>query len=70
MQLALIIGERSPGIDKKDLPHIFDPFFTKKDGGTGLGLSITHEIIKNHKGRIIVESSLGNGATFIIKLPN
>jgi signal transduction histidine kinase len=68
---CLIIGisDTGYGIDPKDLPHIFDPFFTKKDHGTGLGLSITHEIIKNHNGRILAESELGKGTSFRIELP-
>jgi signal transduction histidine kinase len=63
------IQDTGYGIDPKDIPHIFDPFFTKKDHGTGLGLSVTHEIIKNHNGRIFVESKKGLGTTFIIELP-
>ena len=68
---SLIIGisDTGCGINLKDLPHIFDPFFSKKDHGTGLGLSITHEIIKNHNGRILAESELDKGTTFRIELP-
>ncbi len=65
----LRIQDTGQGIDKTDIPHIFDPFFTRKTHGTGLGLSITHEIIKNHKGRIFVESIKDKGTTFIIELP-
>ena len=67
--ITIIIDDNGPGINEKDLPHIFDPFFTKKDTGTGLGLSITHEIIKNHHGRILVDSALNKGTTFHIQLP-
>jgi len=67
--LFIQINDNGCGIDPKDLPHIFDPFFTKKDHGTGLGLSITYEIIKNHNGKIIAESVLGKGTTFTIELP-
>lgn len=67
--LIINISDTGCGIDPKDLPHIFDPFFTKKDHGTGLGLSITHEIIKNHSGNIFAESELGKGTTFRIELP-
>ena len=63
------IQDNGVGIAPDDLSHIFDPFFTKKDHGTGLGLSITYEIIKNHRGKIFVESSLGKGTTFTIELP-
>jgi signal transduction histidine kinase len=63
------ITDSGCGINPKDLPHIFDPFFSKKDHGTGLGLSITHEIIKNHNGKILTESELGKRTTFRIELP-
>jgi PAS domain S-box-containing protein len=60
-----------PGIAKKDMPHIFSPFFTtKKDGkGTGLGLSICHRIMTEHNGKIYAESEYGKGTTFILELP-
>ena len=60
-----------PGIPKKNLGHIFNPFFTTKEvgEGTGLGLSICHGIITEHGGTIRVESKPGEGATFIIELP-
>jgi signal transduction histidine kinase len=67
--LIIEISDTGCGIDPKDLPYIFDPFFTKKDNGTGLGLAITHEIIQNHNGKIIVESQLGKGTSFRIELP-
>ncbi len=67
--LLIEIADTGHGIAPKDLPHIFDPFFSRKDHGTGLGLSITHEIIKNHNGTIFAESILGRGTTFKITLP-
>ncbi len=57
------------GIDEKDLPKIFNPFFTTKDIGTGLGLSISYKIVEEHKGRIIVSSEKGRGSIFILELP-
>ena len=68
-KLIIAISDTGCGIDPKDLTHIFDPFFTKKDHGTGLGLSITYEIIKNHQGKIFAESELGRGTAFKIELP-
>jgi len=60
-----------PGIDKGNLGHLFDPFFSTKEvgKGTGLGLSICHGIITEHNGRIYAESQLGKGATFVVELP-
>lgn len=63
------IEDNGPGIDKENLSKIFDPFFTAKAKGTGLGLAICHRIIEAHKGEIEVRSTVGKGATFIVKLP-
>ncbi len=68
-RIHIKIQDTGIGIDSEDLPHIFDPFFSKKDSGTGLGLSITHEIIKKHGGKIFVERGRGTGATRVIELP-
>jgi len=57
------------GIEKENLEKIFDPFFTTKDTGHGLGLAISYGIIKEHKGTILVESEVGKGTTFIVRLP-
>lgn len=63
------ISDTGPGIDEKDLPFIFSPFYTTKASGTGLGLAITNRIIEEHKGRIEVESKVGIGTTFRVFLP-
>ena len=59
------------GIPKEDLPNIFEPFFTtKREGkGLGLGLSTVYGIVERHKGTISVESVVGKGTTFTVKLP-
>jgi two-component system NtrC family sensor kinase len=59
------------GISEQDLENIFDPFFTTKEvgHGTGLGLAISYGIVKEHKGTILVESEVGEGTTFIVRLP-
>ncbi|MBM3235211.1 hypothetical protein FJZ31_02810 [Candidatus Poribacteria bacterium] len=59
------------GIPKENLNKLFDPFFTtKKVGeGTGLGLSVSHGIIEKHNGTIEVQSEVGKGSTFVVKLP-
>ena len=56
-------------INEDALSHIFDPFFTTKKNGTGLGLSISYDIIRQHKGEILVESEPGRGVTFTVWLP-
>ena len=65
----IAISDTGCGIAKEDLKHIFDPFYSKKESGTGLGLSITHQIIKNHNGKIEVGSKINQGTIFKIKLP-
>jgi len=69
--IRVAISDNGSGIDKQDLPHIFEPFYsTKRDAsGIGLGLSIVHGIVENHKGRIEVESAPGEGTTIAIILP-
>ena len=70
-EIVVKIRDNGKGMDEKTLKQIFDPFFTSKrhHGGTGLGLSIAYGIIKEHKGRIDVESKPGLGTTFYIHLP-
>ena len=68
-EIIIKIKDSGPGIPEENLSKIFQPYFTTKDKGTGLGLSITYRIINDHKGRIEVESKVGEGATFIIRLP-
>jgi signal transduction histidine kinase len=59
------------GISQENIKKIFDPFFTTKDvgAGTGLGMNIAYNIIEKHNGEISVESEVGKGTTFMIKLP-
>lgn len=68
--IVISIIDTGFGIDDKDLPRIFLPFFSaRKRKGLGLGLPICERIIKNHGGRIEVESQSGKGSTFRIFLP-
>ena len=68
--LILEVRDTGTGINKENLPHVFDPFFsTKGTKGTGLGLSVSYGIIRQHYGDIAVESEEGKGTSFIIKLP-
>ncbi|MBL7156722.1 MAG: hypothetical protein ISS92_01025 [Candidatus Omnitrophica bacterium] len=68
-QYKIGIEDTGCGINRKDLPHLFDPFYSTKDTNTGLGLSIVHGIIEKHNGRIEVENALGKGTKFTIYLP-
>ena len=63
-------SDSGAGIPEDTQGQIFDPFFTTKpeDRGTGLGLSVSHGIIENHGGKIWVESTPGQGATFYVRL--
>jgi len=65
------IRDSGEGIPSELLPKVFDPFFTTKDvgKGSGLGLFIVHEIIEEHDGCIAVDSEVGKGTTFLIRLP-
>ena len=64
------ITDTGKGIPKEVMGRIFEPFFTtKNEKGTGLGLSISYKIVQSHNGRIEVESEVGKGSRFIIKLP-
>ena len=72
----LTVRDTGSGIPADKLPRIFDRFFTTKKGpdesgkgGTGLGLATCKSIIDAHQGRIRVESTVGKGTAFIIKLP-
>jgi len=68
-RLRITITDTGRGIDRNDLAHVFDPYFTTKQSGTGLGLSIVHRIIESHNGEITIESESGKGTTVAISLP-
>ncbi len=69
--VSIQINDTGHGIQSEILTHIFEPFFTTKtDGkGVGLGLSVVYGIVNGHKGRITVDSKVGEGSTFNILLP-
>lgn len=68
-RLVITVSDTGSGIDKADLVHVFDPYFTTKQSGTGLGLAIVHKIIESHGGEIRVDSERGRGTTVMILLP-
>ena len=74
--IDLVVRDNGCGIPADKLPRIFDAFFTTKagpdasgKGGTGLGLSTCRDIIEAHHGRIRVDSTVGKGTAFTLKLP-
>ncbi|MCM8769564.1 MAG: response regulator [Candidatus Omnitrophica bacterium] len=68
--IVISITDNGCGISPEDLPHIFEPFFTKgKPQGTGLGLSLVKKVITNHSGQIDVKTNQHGGSTFTIHLP-
>ena len=69
VRVGVDLHNTGPLITEEALPFIFDPFFTTKRSGTGLGLSISYDIIRQHQGEILVESTPGKGVTFTVWLP-
>jgi signal transduction histidine kinase len=69
--VAIKITDTGPGIPQEQIKNIFEPFFTTKavGSGTGLGLSVSQSLVKEHNGEIDVESTLGKGSTFTVRLP-
>jgi signal transduction histidine kinase len=72
----LMVRDTGSGIPREQLPKIFDRFFTTKTGpdatgkgGSGVGLSACRDIVEAHHGRIRVESTVGKGTAFIVRLP-
>jgi signal transduction histidine kinase len=65
------VKDNGPGMSEEVKSKIFEPFYTTKDvgEGTGLGLSISYQTVLKHQGEIVINSKLGEGAEFIIKLP-
>jgi signal transduction histidine kinase len=72
----LTVRDNGSGIPREQLPKIFDRYFTTKKGpdasgkgGTGVGLSMCRDIVEAHQGRIRVESTVGRGTAFTVRLP-
>ena len=66
----IVISDNGPGIEREKIEEIFEPFKSGKgQGGTGLGLAVVRKIIREHHGRIVVDSRVGEGTIFTIRLP-
>ena len=75
-EVVIEVEDHGIGIAKKHLPRLFERFYrvdkarSRKLGGTGLGLAIVKHIAQAHGGSVTVESTLGQGSTFTIRLPD
>ena len=69
--LRLVVRDNGCGVSSKNIAKVFNPFFTTREVGEGLGigLSLCHTLVKNHKGTIEMESSLGEWTEVIVTLP-
>ncbi|MFP2908561.1 two-component system sensor histidine kinase NtrB [Pyxidicoccus sp. 3LFB2] len=63
------VRDGGPGFREEDLPHVFEPFFSKRRGGTGLGLSIVQRILEEHQGLIRLRNHVSGGAEVTLLLP-
>ncbi len=73
-EVLISIQDNGIGIPPEDLPHIFEGFYRGRDAqtaatGHGIGLAVSRQIIEAHNGSIAVESDLGRGSTFVVRLP-
>ncbi|MGH8022448.1 MAG: ATP-binding protein, partial [Limisphaerales bacterium] len=64
------VADTGGGIPQEQITRVFEPFYTTKKKGSGLGLMIVQRIVRAHGGRIEVESRVGQGTTFRIRLPS
>ncbi|NWG18156.1 MAG: sensor histidine kinase, partial [Chloroflexi bacterium] len=71
--INIVVSDTGPGIATEHLPHIFETFWRLDEAhstpGLGLGLSLARKIIEMHGGSIAVDSVVGEGTTFVLRLP-
>lgn len=68
-RIKVLVSDTGKGMTPEEMEKVFEPFFTTKDKGTGLGLAIVFNIIKKHKGEILVDSEKDKGTTFFMVFP-
>ena len=72
-EVVIMVKDAGIGISPDDLPHIFEGFYRGKSDqtseGHGIGLAVSRQIVEAHNGSITVESELGKGSTFVVRLP-
>ncbi|HOT93058.1 MAG TPA: GAF domain-containing protein [Anaerolineae bacterium] len=67
--VAISFTDNGRGIPPEDMRHLFEPFFTTKQKGAGMGLNISYDLVRQYNGDIIVQSQVGQGSTFTVRLP-
>jgi signal transduction histidine kinase len=68
-RVAIEVRDHGVGIEARDLPHVFDPYFTTKRTGTGLGLAIARNVVDALGGTLTVDSRRGEGTRLRLELP-
>jgi signal transduction histidine kinase len=75
-EAVLTVSDTGVGIPTRDLPRVFERFYrvdrarSRETGGTGLGLAIVRHVVENHGGHVFVDSELGRGSRFEVRLPS
>ena len=67
--VTIKVTDQGTGIPMDDLPHVFEPFFSRRPDGTALGLAVSHGIVLAHGGSIDVQSIEGKGTVVTVNLP-